>query len=118
VDVRRVELLPPRGAVSRDLAMIKVATSAATRSEIMQLVTVFRARVIDVAPASLIVEITGSEEKVGRLVQVLRPFGILEMVRTGRVAMARGASGDGGATGALDADLAEPSDPEHVSYSV
>ena len=59
----------------------------------MQLVDVFRARVVDVAPDSLIVEITGSEDKVDGLVDVLRPFGILEMVRTGRVAMARGAAG-------------------------
>ena len=56
----------------------------------MQLVDVFRARVVDVAPESLIVEITGSGDKSRRLLEVLRPYGVLEMVRTGRVAMARG----------------------------
>ena len=57
----------------------------------MQLVDVFRARVVDVAPESLIVEITGTEDKIDGLLEVLRPYGVLEMVRTGRVAMARGA---------------------------
>ena len=58
----------------------------------MQLVQVFRARVVDVAADSLIVETTGTEDKVDGLLQVLRPFGVLEMVRTGRVAMRRGSS--------------------------
>jgi len=93
IDVRRVEVLSTRASVTRDLAMIKVATSPLSRAEVMQLVHVFRARVVDVAPESLIVEITGSEDKVDGLVDVLRPFGILEMVRTGRVAMARGQGG-------------------------
>ena len=57
----------------------------------MQLADVFRARVVDVSPESLIVETTGTEEKIDRLLDVLRPYGVLEMVRTGRVAMARGA---------------------------
>ena len=122
IDVRRVEVLPPRLSVARDLAMVKVATSPASRSEIMQLVNVFRARVVDVAPDSLIVEITGSEDKVDSLVDVLRPFGILEMARTGRVAMARGAATDQASNeaSARRADLSddEPNDQEQVSYSV
>ena len=77
-------------AVSRDLALIKVSVNAVNRSEVMQLVEVFRARIVDVANDSLIVEITGDEEKINSFVDVLRPFGILEMVRTGVVAMARG----------------------------
>ena len=83
----------------------------------MQLVQVFRARVVDVAPDSLIVEITGGEDKVDGLVEVLRPFGILEMVRTGRVAMARGASG---AARAENIDAGETAAPvqESVAYSV
>ena len=56
----------------------------------MQLVDVFRARVVDVAPDSLIIEITGTEDKIDGLLEVLRPYGVLEMVRTGRVAMSRG----------------------------
>jgi acetolactate synthase-1/3 small subunit len=59
----------------------------------MQLVDVFRARVVDVAPDSLIIEITGADEKIDGLLEILRPFGVLEVARTGRLAMARGVSG-------------------------
>jgi acetolactate synthase I/III small subunit len=90
LDVERVESIPADAAVNRDLAMIKVAASNSSRGEIMQLVDVFRARVIDVAQDSLIVEITGTEDKIDGLLDVLRPYGVLEMVRTGRVAMSRG----------------------------
>jgi acetolactate synthase-1/3 small subunit len=90
VNVRRVDNITFVAAVSRDLAMIKVKATPETRSHLLQLVEVYRARVVDVAPASLIVEITGTEDKISSLAEVLRPFGILEMVRTGRVAMARG----------------------------
>ena len=72
--------------------MIKVAATAESRTHIMQLVDVFRARVVDVAPDSLIIEITGTEDKIDGLLEVLRPYGVLEMVRTGRVAMSRGAA--------------------------
>jgi acetolactate synthase-1/3 small subunit len=89
LDVDRVESLAT-DAVDRDLAMIKVAATGATRGEVMQLVDVFRARVVDVAPDSLIVEITGTEDKIDGLVDVLRPYGVMEMVRTGRVSMSRG----------------------------
>jgi len=76
--------------VMRDLALIKVMASAATRSEILQLTDVFRARTVDVTNDSLIIEITGTEDKIEGLIEVLRPFGIIEMVRTGIVAMGRG----------------------------
>ena len=89
LDVDRVESLAS-DAVDRDLAMIKVAATGTTRGEVMQLVDVFRARVVDVAPDSLIVEITGTEDKIDGLVDVLRPYGVMEMVRTGRVSMSRG----------------------------
>ena len=92
IDVRRVEVVVPKTSVFRELAMIKVAASQVTRAEVMQLVHVFRARVIDVAPESLIVEITGTEDKIDGLLEVLRPYGVIEMVRTGRVAMSRGAA--------------------------
>ena len=90
VNVRRVDNITSVAAVSRDLAMIKVKATPETRSHLLQLVEVYRARVVDVAPGSLIVEITGTEDKIYSLAEVLRPFGILEMVRTGLVAMARG----------------------------
>jgi acetolactate synthase-1/3 small subunit len=90
LDVTHVDLLPPAASVMRDLALIKVAATPASRPDIMQLVDVFRARVVDVAAESLVIEITGTEDKIDGLVDVLRPYGVLEMVRTGRVAMARG----------------------------
>ena len=90
VDVVRVEDISDRPAVFRDLAMIKVAAPPESRADIMQLVQVFRARVVDVAADSLVIETTGTEDKVDGLLQVLRPFGVMEMVRTGRVAMCRG----------------------------
>jgi acetolactate synthase-1/3 small subunit len=97
VNVIRVENANPRDPgdpkpVFRDLAMIKVAATEASRGAIMQLVDVFRARVVDVSPDSLIIEITGTEDKVDGLVEVLKPYGVLEMARTGRVAMTRGSS--------------------------
>jgi acetolactate synthase-1/3 small subunit len=90
VDVIRAEDVTDRSAVSRDLAMIKVAAAPDSRADIMQLVQVFRARVVDVAADSLVIETTGTEDKVDGLLQVLRPFGVMEMVRTGRVVMCRG----------------------------
>ena len=91
VHVISVENVTPVPAVYRDLAMIKVAASEASRGPIMQLVTVFRARVVDVSPDSMVIETTGTEEKIERLLEMLRPYGVLEMARTGRVAMSRGA---------------------------
>ena len=90
VNVISVENTTPKPVVLRDLALIKVAATEASRGAIMQLVDVFRARVIDVSPESLIIETTGTEDKIDSLVEVLRPYGVIEMVRTGRVAMARG----------------------------
>jgi len=90
VNVIQVADLAGTPSVSRDLALIKVSVTAINRSEVMQLVEVYRSRIVDVANDSLIVEITGDESKINSFVDVLRPFGILEMVRTGVVAMARG----------------------------
>ncbi len=90
VNVLRVENVTHIPSVTRDLALIKVKADATVRAQVLQMCEVFRARAVDVAPEALIVEITGTEEKIESLCEVLRPFGILEMVRTGRVAMARG----------------------------
>lgn len=95
VNVVQVEDVTARPTVRRDLAMIKVAVSSNNRTEIIQLVDVFRARIVDVANDSVIVEITGDEEKIDGFVEVLRPYGILEMVRTGVVSMLRGSAGNG-----------------------
>jgi acetolactate synthase I/III small subunit len=90
VNVLRVQNVTETPAVVRDLALIKVSADAAQRAQVVQLADVFRARIVDVANESLIVEITGTEDKIEGLVEVLRPFGIVEMVRTGLVSMARG----------------------------
>ena len=90
VNVIQVEDLYNKPMVSRDLAMIKVSTTPQNRAEVIQMVDVFRARVVDVTAHSLIIEVTGDEGKINGLVEVLKPLGIIEMVRTGSVAMARG----------------------------
>ena len=93
VNVIQVKDVTGQPAVMRDLALIRVQANGGARSEVMQLVDTFRARVVDVSLDTLMVEVTGTEEKVEGLVEVLRPFGVLEMVRTGRVAMVRGGNG-------------------------
>jgi len=91
VNVLRVDDLSKSPNVVRDLALIKVAASPDKRAEVLQLCEVFRARAIDIAPDSVMLEITGTPDKIEGLVNVLRPFGILEMVQSGSVAMTRGA---------------------------
>jgi acetolactate synthase I/III small subunit len=116
VNVISVENITPKAVVFRDLAMIKVAATEASRGPIMQLVDVFRARVVDVSPESLIIEITGTEDKIDGLVEMLRPYGVLEMARTGRVAMSRGTG-----TPALAAESGPAGEVEFdsgVSFSV
>lgn len=89
VNVLKVENVTGQPAVVRDLALIKVRTDENKRPEVLQIADVFRARVVDVTNGSCIIEVTGTEEKIDGLIEVLRPFGIVEMVRTGTVAMHR-----------------------------
>jgi len=96
IEVTKVTNVSHDSTVFRELALIRVHAPSAVRAEIMQLVDIFRARVVDVAMQSLVIEITGPEERVDGLLQLLRPFGIKEVVRTGRVAMVRGTSGKEG----------------------
>ena len=91
IEVIRVSELDDEDVVARELAFIKVHTTAATRSEIIQLVDIFRANIIDVSPHSLIIEVTGEEDKINALYNLLRPFGVREVMRTDRIAMSRGA---------------------------
>ncbi len=119
VNVLRVEDVSNEPTVVRDLALIKVAADGATRPQVMQLVDVFRARVVDVGNESLIIEITGTEDKLEGLVEVLRPFGIIEMVRTGIVAMLRGAASVNPNPPQIAAQVpSEPALDDAVSYSV
>ncbi len=89
-NVVQVEHLHDKPSVTRDLALIKVSVNNQTRPEVMQLCDVFRARIVDVAQDSVIVEITGEEDKIESFTDLLRNIGIIEMVRTGIVAMGRG----------------------------
>jgi acetolactate synthase I/III small subunit len=90
VDVLLAENISERSLIERDLALIKVSADQQSRPHLMELIKVFRARVIDVAPESLILEVSGTVDKIDGLLEVLRPFGVLEMARTGRIAMTRG----------------------------
>jgi acetolactate synthase-1/3 small subunit len=94
VNVLSVEDITHKANVSRDLVLIKVKAGADKRSEILQLCDVFRARFIDVHPDTLIVEVTGTQDKIDGLVTMLAPFGILEMVQTGTISMTRGGRGE------------------------
>ena len=86
-EVRDVTNMP---TVARDLALIRVRCEAAERSELAQLLEIFRGKIVDVAQDTVIVEVTGDADKVDGLVELLKPRGIVEMVRTGKVAMLRG----------------------------
>ncbi|HMB21767.1 MAG: acetolactate synthase small subunit [Chloroflexota bacterium] len=87
IDVQDVTHLP---SVTRDLALIKVLVGPERRAEVNGLAEIFRARIVDVAADSVIVEITGTEDKIEGMTELLRPLGIVEMVRTGQVSMTRG----------------------------
>ncbi|MBI2852432.1 MAG: acetolactate synthase small subunit [Chloroflexi bacterium] len=93
IDVIKVTDLTDSEMVDRELALIKVKASSTTRNEIMQIVNIFRANIIDVGFDSVTVEVTGDEDKIDSLCNLLRGFGIKELARTGRIALARGGAG-------------------------
>ncbi|HWE22593.1 MAG TPA: acetolactate synthase small subunit [Myxococcales bacterium] len=90
VDVLQVQDMTGAAAVSREFALVKAQVAPEKRAELLRLCSLFRARVVDVSPATITVEITGEPDKVDALLEVVRPFGIAEMVRTGPLAMGRG----------------------------
>jgi len=90
IDVIKVSDITGENTISRELALIKVKSTPTTRSEIMQIVDIFRAKIVDVATESVTVEVTGDESKNTSLYNLLKPFGIKEISRTGVVAMTRG----------------------------
>ena len=110
VDVLLAENISTRALLERDLALIKVSADQQNRPHLMELIKVFRARVVDVAPESLIIEVSGTVDKIDGFLEVLRPFGVLEMARTGRISMTRG--GD-----LLQPPAAEPVNSELESAS-
>ena len=102
VDVVKVSDLKGANAVYRELSLIRVSASAATRSEIIQIVDIFRANIVDVGHDSLIIEVTGDEDKLESFVTLLKPFGVLEIMRSGRLAMVRGVSPEPNANGSSE----------------
>ena len=92
INVVKVSDITEEDMVTRELALIKVKATASTRSEIMQIVDIFRANIVDVAPGSLTVEVTGDEDKLDSLIRLLRDFGVKEVSRTGKIALTRGSS--------------------------
>ena len=88
----RVTDISNQEIVTRELALIKVCADTATRGEVIQIVHLFRANIVDVGAKSVMIEITGEEDKINALHDLLEPFGIIEMLRTGLVAMVRGQS--------------------------
>ena len=99
IEVVEVEDITDWDIVWRELAMVKVAANSENRNEILQLVGIFRATIVDVGAESVVIEATGDTDKIDSLVALLRPFGIKEVMRTGRVAMPRSALVSGGRDG-------------------
>ncbi len=90
VDIIKVNDITHEETVERQLCLIRVSADQSTRQEVLQITEVFRCRVVDIGRKSLIVEATGDETKMQAIIRSLRPFGIMELVRTGKVAMIRG----------------------------
>ena len=90
VNVIKIRDLEPTETVARELALFKIAADGASRAEVMQMVEIFRGKIIDVAKRSVIVEVTGSWEKIEAFERMVRPFGLIEMARTGEIAISRG----------------------------
>jgi len=89
VDVLEVHDFKDGDVIDRELILLKVKASSATRPEVMQICDIFRAKIVDVQSASLSIEVTGDESKIDKFLQLMKPFGILELSRTGRIALPR-----------------------------
>ena len=90
VNVLKIRDLEPEETVTRELALFKVNADGATRGEVMQICEIFRGKVVDVTKRSIIVEVTGTTDKVEAFERMVRPFGLIEMMRTGEIAISRG----------------------------
>ncbi len=90
INVIKITSLDPGASIERELLLIKVKADATSRSEIMQMVEIFRAKIVDVSKEVLIIELTGNREKVSAFMDLLASFGVVELMRTGRLAMGRG----------------------------
>lgn len=90
ISVIKIQDLDPENTIERELVLIKVNTEPDFRPEILEIVDIFRAKIVDVSPKSLVIEITGTTAKLEAIEELLRPYGIVELVRTGRIAISRG----------------------------
>jgi acetolactate synthase-1/3 small subunit len=90
VNVLKIRDLEPEETLARELALFKIAADGNARAEVMQICEIFRAKIVDVSKRSLIVEITGTQDKIEAFERLVRPFGLVEMARTGEIAIARG----------------------------
>lgn len=90
INVIKIQEMDPSNIVERELVLIKVSADSKTRPEILEIVSIFRVNIVDIGKKTLIIEITGSNRKVKALEDLLRPFGILELIRTGKIACTRG----------------------------
>ena len=90
VNVIKIRDLEPADTVARELALFKISADGASRGEVMQVVEIFRGKVVDVTKRSIIVEVTGTTDKVEAFERMVRPFGLIEMMRTGEIAISRG----------------------------
>jgi acetolactate synthase-1/3 small subunit len=95
ITVVKVQDISSENYVERDLMLIKVQADAAKRNEIVLLIEMFRGRVVDISPQTLLIEISGQEQKIEAFIQLMRPYGIIELARTGRIALVRGTPGQG-----------------------
>ena len=95
VTVVRVDDISSQDFVERDLILLRVKAPPGARGEVRELTNIFRGRIVDVAPEAVIIEISGQERKIEAFIEMMRPFGIIELIRTGRIAMVRGAKGKG-----------------------
>ena len=89
IDIIKVNDISDDNTISRELALMKISSSTKTRSEIMQIVAIYRAKIVDVSPSSIIIEATGDDQKIKALQDLLSSFGIVEVMRTGLIAMNR-----------------------------
>ena len=96
IDVIKISDITLDDSVGRELALIRVKADGASRAQIIQIVEIFRASIVDVNDKSLIIEMTGADDKVEAMLQLLRPYGVTEIVRTGKVAMVRGVKAQAG----------------------
>jgi len=116
VNIIKVLDITEEDMVARELALIKVKATPENRSEIMQVVDIFRAKIVDVAADCVIVEVTGDENKLESLLRLLDEFGVRELSRTGRIAMTRGVAGDHHDTNKIVARSARPKKSEVTNW--